>query len=116
MSQATKKGYHKGCFGSSTLEQRKAGMKGREHLYSRARSYATSYLRRRMGESAKYRDRMSNLREQRRGKAGPLGQLRQRHPFFLAQLLYLFADAHFLYLSHLIPSAPSRRRFRSPSR
>ncbi len=63
MSQATKKGYHKGCFGSATREDKKAAHEYVRGLYRRSRSYARSYVRGRMKLSEKYKTRMRDIRE-----------------------------------------------------
>ena len=61
---ATKPGHHKGCFGSTTKAKRKAAQQYVNGLYRSARSRASSYFKRRMSTSVKYKDRMSNMRVQ----------------------------------------------------
>lgn len=62
----TKPGYHKGCFGSPTLAKRQEARRHLSGLYRSSRSRATAYFKRRMRDSAKYKDRMTDMRVQQR--------------------------------------------------
>ena len=63
MSQANKKGYHKGCFGSPTRAKRQEAQEYVRGLYRRSRRYARTYLRGRMKTSAKFKAAMRDPRE-----------------------------------------------------
>jgi len=66
VSRPTKKGYHKGCFGSPTRKARKVATERISNLRSRAYRHAVRYVKGRIHKSKGYAARMKDEKKLRR--------------------------------------------------